>query len=119
MRPIKFRAWETNEAQMIGPYDLTDAIFDHSDIRKLPLMQFTGLKDKKGVEIYEGDKIIIDYGNEYNDNDGIIYHTYKGVVIWEDAGFWVKTEVNGYETVSLTESADLEVIGNIYEKETK
>lgn len=55
MREIKFRAWDG--AQMLAPEDITASPnsrkwLGHYDHR---LMQYTGLKDKNGVEIYEGD----------------------------------------------------------------
>ena len=56
MREIKFRVWDlvTNPPSMLGPFGLLDVPVDSSG-GDYYLMQFTGLKDKNGVEIYEGD----------------------------------------------------------------
>ena len=68
MREIKFRAYETSAKKMISWNDLcaedkdgdgcAECLADYfnnvfSNIK--PLMQYTGLKDKNGLEIYEGD----------------------------------------------------------------
>ena len=65
------------------------------------LMQYTGLKDKYGTEIYEGD-ILRDYGNDIED----------WIVSYEDGAF-VGTFDNVCE--NLFELTDLEVVGNIIE----
>ena len=67
MREIKFRAWDLENKKLLkctAVYDdmscrvKDDAKDRHIAIKKCELMQYTGLKDKNGVEIYEGDIIL-------------------------------------------------------------
>jgi uncharacterized phage protein (TIGR01671 family) len=66
MREIKFRVWDSKEAEMVLDPQATEILLRHNmgsynkpnsayKPEELIVMQYTGLKDKNGKEIYEGD----------------------------------------------------------------
>ncbi len=114
MREIKFRAWTGEE--MVSPDYLTrDGVAWWSEnsvpTRGRDIMQYTGLKDKNGVEIYEGDivRIVHPFGNR-KWQGAVVYdsHMFRGRDFWFphfDIPNCLFSEGTQY----------IEVIGNIYE----
>lgn len=139
-REIKFRAWTVKG--MSNPFDLEyiqDLPFpdpqgnsDPKDIRNYPIgecliMQSTGLYDKNGVEIFEGDIVkYVDVKRVYGGStepQPVFGHDWVDQVLFEYGSFTFKNVVTTFWNENLNQSGIpdwdfpklLEVIGNIYE----
>lgn len=117
MREIKFRAWEFKKKEW-HYFDL-NTINCHPDASdKLNYehwTQYTGLHDKNGKEIWEGD-IVRGLRDFYNEGNPKLDVPFTDVVTMERFPcYWLKNEEFGYEGECLIRQRDCEVIGNIYE----
>ena len=114
MRQIKFRAW-SEEKMYYGHGIFTDQndkvwlivddnIFPPQAYIKGKLMQFTGLLDENGKEIYEGDIVIFARPTDWNNNPAWEMTFFEG-------SFVGKREDKYY----LFGNKEVKIIGNIYE----
>lgn len=108
---IKFRAWDSYFEEMVynnftidcngEVFSLTGCFLEH-----LTPLLITGLKDKEGRDIYQGDLVKV-FGN----NKGCFEVSF----INEYVGGWILKHNLGHFSLGARKPKDLEVVGNIYE----
>ncbi|KMO85854.1 hypothetical protein AB840_11345 [Megasphaera cerevisiae DSM 20462] len=143
MRDIKFRAWDRNKKmmekvvciEMLSPYVYTNVIVEFKEHGRVIndnhliggtdgcdtaiLMQYTGLKDSHGKEIYEGDILGVTIINR---RDGSKRKPYNLIVVYKNGSFVYQYIQGGWKESNIYNHIDnwaddvtFEIIGNRYE----
>ena len=134
MREIKFRVFDVNNKKMyptdyelvkeihFGMYGEIDSViiaryrpdgdWEFEELKDVELMQYIGLKDKKGREIYEGDIVLVTYKNGECEKFriGFINGAFVAIDIKNNVSHF---NFDDYRIEEMIES--IEVVGNIYE----
>lgn len=146
-REIKFRIWDNEDKKYLSLQDYQElgAIEVENDgtltlsprfrfLTSMMIMperfvpqQYTGLKDKNGVDIYEGDIVKYHHQTFFKKKGERVYDfkNEKCYVVWdiENAGFCLSkskdkiTDKTFVDLLYMMEDEHMEVIGNIYENE--
>lgn len=126
-REIKFRAW--NGEQMSDPFTLEDCCNECGTyigtqvsmpgsfrMDACEVMQFTGLLDKTGREIYEGDIVIQQGPIRFLSHDKPEFlNECTGIIVFYKGSFMVDYKNSSYRISLNVSDNSLEVTGNIYE----
>ena len=113
MREIKFRVWDDYLQVMRGHTDPStiQAVIFHQQLKKgdtgrYVIEQYTGLLDKNGKEIYEGD--MVEYPTDY-------FIMSKQAVIYSEGYFVPLVQIeHGYNAIDDYRANEFEIIGNIH-----
>jgi len=115
VREIKFRAWDKKAKDWLLVYQLGNSgkYFDILNPTKqvgkeIELMQYTGLKDRHGKEIYEGDIVS-------QENYPTLYYQVKFDIGDFRVGFIKTSNKENWTDIGKEIVKRFEVIGNIYE----
>ena len=127
MREIKFRVWDVVENEMT----LHDSFYEvqrwnrtKDELLQFEILQYTGLKDKNGKEIYEGDVVFVKRYSPGQTRGSFLELTlkdkYRAIVEWDKINpTFVLIEISNRDHVEYDfvccDLIRLEVIGNIYE----
>ena len=123
MREIKFRAWDKKAKEMIyEALEIKDIGLGEGSVlvdartqggNELIWLQYTGLKDKNGGEIYEGDVVEIEFIIYPESKKEEIKGKYISQIIYQDGCF---VFFDGYDYhVPCQPCFRTRIIGNIYE----
>lgn len=123
----KFKAWDNQEKFWLDPEHfyitgegrgftcedkkgMRSNVYELMGRKRYKIVQYTGLKDKNGVEIYEGD--ILCHRRKVEEDWGI--DKYVGKVIFTDGRFHMSDHI--MDEIKPTQyTIDIEIIGNVYE----
>ena len=130
MREIKFRAWHHTGvlSNPVGDMTYNPRFIENEwwvydkyskgfvQTNCVEIMQYTGLHDRNGVEIYEGDWVRQQFVGGDGQNEVLLDDMiFEGIVLWDYSGWGIDSMGDGRAEVGIVNNSILEVLGNKFE----
>jgi uncharacterized phage protein (TIGR01671 family) len=126
-RKIKFRVWDNQNNdwlinQRIEDYPVELLYSDHkfyiahslSNLDNYVIQQFTGLLDKNGIDIYEGDVVTYTSNNGIDYKAPIVFSPTSSAFVLDTSGRHLFDDKYG-DYLDLHKDREYEIVGNIFE----
>lgn len=112
MRTYKFRAWHTEAKEMLYEDNPGNVFHWKFEGQPIAIMQFIGIKDVNGKEVYEGDIVETNYTNPFATDI-----TVSGIITYNETGAYYEIMFPNLSQAlcTFTDTQEITVLGNVYE----
>lgn len=129
MREIGYRAYLKNKKQIVDVLDISflqetigymnkaDTKYTCANFNDIELLPYTGLKDKNGKKIFEGDIVEVEFLNSSPTRLSVVAKNEKFIykIIFKNGCFGLQSKIDRFTSFDGVCNTEIEIIGNLYD----